>query len=89
MWQPGGAQDERDAEADEVQPRGPARTVFEARCEEVTSVSAAFGGGVQQCVEVAVEPDQYQDGQGNGTAMRSTALTIWIQVVARIPPKAT
>lgn len=89
MRQPGGAKDERDAEADEVQPRDPVRTVFEARREEVAAVATAFGGGVQQGVEVAVKPDEYQDGQSDGAPMRSTALTIWIQVVARIPPKAT
>ena len=89
MRQPRRAEDEREAEADEVQPGGPVPAVLQAGREEVPAVAAALGRRLQQRARVAVEAQQDQHGEGDGPPSSSTALTIWIQVVARIPPNET
>ena len=88
--QPGRAQHERQAEADEVEAGGPVPAVLEAGREEVPAVPAALGGGA-----AAAGRSRRGSASGRARSARSrppisrTAFTIWIQVVARIPPNDT
>lgn len=68
------AEHQRESEADEVEAGGPVTAVGEAGREERLAVAAAFGGGVQQAVDVAVETQQDEDGQSDGAAEQQDRL---------------
>ncbi len=72
--QSGRGEDQRQTEADEVQPGGDVVPVLQTGREEVATVAAAVGGRGEQGGDVAVEADQDEDGQGDRAGQQQHGL---------------